>query len=255
MSRGSTLWYLAGTSPLESAICITTDHRHRGTLLPAAATVSHYFRRLAAGSLLVAACRGRSPDTGGDTSLARDLAEVQIAGSASLGGRVTTESDTVAQPTNSTAVTLSHPAVVSGGATSGVTDSAHTAASSSRPRPAAPSRTRVLDPCSAPDSYDQSKCLELGLHNSNTRLNAIYESIVRAVRSEQRVPRRPDPAYVTKLDQTERKWLSWRDSECERRAASDRVTLWAVPRTKCIAEVTDARAAELNRILAQLRRR
>ena len=111
----------------------------------------------------------------------------------------------------------------------------------------------VTDPCESPTSAMQTACLAQGIRRSNSRLASLYGSIVRAMRRQQRIPRAGrDPAYISQLRHAEDEWLAWRDSECTRRANGYSGKLWAVPRTQCIAEVTETRAAELDRVLQQV---
>ncbi len=247
-----------------------------GTLLPSVSRVSHFPLRAVALALCVSVpligCRGRSPDAGGDTSLARDLAEVQMG--ASNAARPVSAMDTgVAQFDSlaSTPPTLPQPEAASsvGSALAAsrmraTASAAHAAPSrvgsrtpaSSLASSPASSRARETGPCASPATAMQTACLTAGIRRSNSRVASLYVSIVRAVRREQRVPEGGrDPAYVSQLRRAEDEWLAWRDSECKRRSSGYSGTLWAVPRTKCIAEVTETRATELDRVLRQAHRR
>jgi uncharacterized protein YecT (DUF1311 family) len=200
-----------------------------------------------------AGCRGRSPDAGGDTSLARDLAEVQLAGVASNASSTSTRgvrgtvqgADSVgaraALPTASKPVVAPLPA-----GPQGASAAAHAIV------PAA--KVARADPCASSTPADQSSCLSLSERRAGARLSSLQRSITTAVRRQQRVPARAaDPPYVSELAQAQKKWISWRDSECRRRTNNAASRLRA--RASCVTELTDARVAELNRILSQLRHR
>jgi uncharacterized protein YecT (DUF1311 family) len=211
------------------------------------------------------ACRGHSPDSGGDVALARDLAEAQLAGSsASAGGRVASDSDDASNPIAIDPVAASTSA--------DMPVATRNPATRTTPSPAAPSRTSSLrktsdiahkpvkqppaDPCSSSDSRDQKTCLSLGTRRSDARLDSVYRLIVKAVRKQQRVPAgAADPPYAATLAQAEKTWTSWRDAECERVTRGKGGDQWAVPRAKCLATLTDERAAELTQILAKVQRR
>ena len=206
------------------------------------------------------ACHGHSPDSGGDVALARDLAEAQLAGSsASAGGRVASDSADAAPSSDAG----NPPAVTPPGAASLATRAAvRNAVASAASSRKAVDRTRNrakqtrTDPCASTESQDQSRCLALSAHRSNVRLDSIYRQIVKAVRKQQRVPAgAADPPYAATLGQAEKTWTSWRDAECERVTRGKGGDQWAVPRARCLATLTDERAAELDRILGKARKR
>ncbi len=250
-----------------------------GTLLPEATCVPMNLVRIRARlivtsvvmSVFAAGCGGRSPDTGGDTSLARDLAQVQmggssgsggIAGSAGAGGIVGTPEDSgsVTLPAADTMVhALEQPApatIPAGGPHARRLVHTTMTSASARARTAARAPgDRVSDPCTSPVTANQTACLAEGVRRSNGRLDAVSVSISRAFRKRQRVKSRaPDPEYLVQLRRSEIQWLQWRDTECRRRAAGITGQLWAIPRAKCIAEETESRVAELEGILGEVRK-
>jgi uncharacterized protein YecT (DUF1311 family) len=205
-----------------------------------------------------AACRGRSPDAGGDVALARDLAQAQLAGfSASAGGRVASDSSDPADSAHADGTRANDPPA-SAGAPATVRDPVvRTASSRTVSSRKGPDRMRktvkqpAADPCASSESRDQNSCLSLGVARSDARLDSIYQLIVKAVRKQQRVPAgAADPPYATTLAHAERTWASWRNAECARVTRGKGGDQWAVPRAKCLATLTDERAAELTQILA-----
>jgi len=207
------------------------------------------------------ACHGHSPDSGGDVALARDLAEAQLAGSsASAGGRVASDSEHVAGNLDAgNPPAVARPAEASLTARAADRNAIVAPAASSRKTPDRtrnrPKQTRA-DPCASSESQDQNRCLALSAHRSNVRLDSIYRLIVKAVRKQQRVPAgAADPPYAATLGQAEKTWTSWRDAECERVTRGKGGDQWAVSRARCLATLTDERAAELNRILGKARKR
>jgi uncharacterized protein YecT (DUF1311 family) len=214
---------------------------------------------IATALLSFTACRGHSADSGGDVALARDLAEAQLAGSsASAGGRVASDSVDGASNSNASdppAASAPVPAAVS--VRTAVTRSASAASHKTpdRARKSRSSKPATGDPCTSSESDDQNACLSLSVHRSNTRLDSIYRLIVKAVRKQQRVPAgAADPPYATTLGQAEKTWASWRDAECQRVTHGQGGDQWAVPRARCLATLTDERAAELTQILQKARK-
>jgi uncharacterized protein YecT (DUF1311 family) len=187
-------------------------------------------------------CRGRSPDAGGDTALARDLAEAQ------LGAMATPARPSAPAATDSVARTDVSLAALDTEVTARIAPPTPPARSAAVvPKPS------HTDPCTLPAPTSQGACLARGVARSNARLGAVYRSIVRAVRKQQRVARRaPDPPYVAELGKAQRVWISWRDAECKRRASGAVEKLWAVPRSKCVGELTNTRVAELRGILSKV---
>jgi uncharacterized protein YecT (DUF1311 family) len=203
----------------------------------------------------LAGCRGRSPDAGGDTSLARDLAEAQLAGVAAsratvptTGADTTVNRDTALGMDSARRRPAASPTAPAATVARVAAPTAHIAAATKKVMPA--------DPCASSASTDQTTCVSHSEKRADTRLASLHRSIVSAVRKQQRVAARaPDPPYVRQLARAQAEWISWRDSECKRRAPSVSGKLWATARARCITELSDARAADLNHILSQLRKR
>lgn len=229
-------------------------------------TVNNLLRHAAVAAIALfslTACRGHSPDSGGDVALARDLAEAQLAGSsASAGGRVASDSDSVANSSGENdplaariadPVTVRNPVVR---AASARTASSRTVSSRKIPdRVRKPAKQTPADPCASSESEDQHACLSSSTHRSDARLDSIYRMIVKAVRKQQRVAAgAADPPYATTLGRAEKTWTSWRDAECERVTRGKGGEQWAVPRANCLAKLTNERAVELSQILAKARK-
>jgi len=243
---GARVWHTTYSYP-----GVNSRHRHAAVVIIAL--------------LSFTACHGHSPDSGGDVALARDLAEAQLAGSsASAGGRVASDSEHVAgnlDAGNPPAVarpvggrTAASPPARAADRNTVVTSAASSRKATDRTRNRA-KQTRV-DPCASSESQDQNRCLALSAHRSNVRLDSIYRLIVKAVRKQQRVPAgAADPPYAATLGQAEKTWMSWRDAECERVTRGKGGDQWAVPRARCLATLTNERAAELDRILGKARKR
>ncbi len=237
-----------------------------GTLLTAYPGVNSRLRHATVtivALLSFTACHGHSPDSGGDVALARDLAEAQLAGSsASAGGRVASDSGDGASNSDAgdpPAVAAPRTgAVTASVAARGAVGNAVTHAASSRKAPdraRKPAKRPPADPCASSESQDQNSCLSLSAHRSTARLDSIYRLIVKAVRKQQRVPAgAADPPYAATLGQAEKTWMAWRDSECERVTRGKGGDQWAVPRARCLATLTDERAAELAQILGKARK-
>lgn len=241
-----------------------------GTLLPAMLDVAHHELQRAvavcAALAALAGCRGRSPDAGGDTSLARDLAEAQLAGvaaglaagaaSGAASGRATvptTAADTTAIRDTTSGLdsagrrTAASPRLPAAAVAHDAAPTAHVAA--------AAKKVASPDPCASSSFTDQTACVSRSAKRADGRLAALNHSIVSAVRKQQRVAARaPDPPYVRKLARAQAEWVSWRDGECKRRTPSVSGKLWASSRARCITELSDARAVDLNHILSQLRK-
>ena len=141
----------------------------------------------------LAACRGRSPDAGGDTSLARDLAEAQLAGVAAsrttvpkTGADTTVIRDTAFGLDSARRRPAASPTAPAATVARVAAPTARIAAATKKVMPA--------DPCASSASTDQTTCVSHSEKRADTRLASLHRSIVSAVRKQQRVAARaPDP--------------------------------------------------------------
>ena len=242
-----------------------------GTLLPETVDVPMNLVRIRARViatsvvmiLFAAGCGGRSPDTGGDTALARDLAQVQMSGaggSAGSGGIAAQPSaaDSSSPPVVTDSTSAGSKALKDASAELPTVRGSHpppTPSEARARRPASISPRHASDPCMSPVTTSQAACLTDGIRRSNARLAVASGSIARAFRRRQHIRQTaPEPEYLQKLRQSEIQWLEWRDAECKRRAAGFTGQLWATPRAKCIGDATESRVAELDRILGEIRK-
>ncbi|MDQ2890323.1 MAG: DUF1311 domain-containing protein [Gemmatimonadota bacterium] len=203
-------------------------------------------------SPLLLGCSRRAPDAGGDTSLARDLAEVQMDATArqpaSDSGKEAASRQSAVEATTAPPLPAPLPKQVSPSAAI-----QHPAAPPARP--VASALRRSADPCTSPERASQAGCLAASVRRSNARVASVYVAIVHAVRAEQHAaPAAPDPPYVSQLHRAQSEWFPWRDSECKRRTGNDTGKLWGALRAKCILQLTDTRVGELRSVLAQVRR-
>ncbi|MGI8510286.1 MAG: lysozyme inhibitor LprI family protein [Gemmatimonadaceae bacterium] len=191
-----------------------------------------------------ACARSNSPDAGGDTALARDLALVSLRDS-SRGGTA------VGMP----AAPVSQPGSVR-------SDSSLVATVGSRPagtpKPAVPvARTKTVRShggltgtaaCESPRLADQNSCLRAEIAPDDGRLNHVYNAYLARLRAAPARRGGGAPA-IAKLRISERAWFVYRDQECRRRNWGKEGTLWAPKRAACMKELAATRADELERLL------
>ena len=117
------------------------------------------------------------------------------------------------------------------------------------PPASTPSASEYPTPaCASPAMADQRRCLLAYLARSDATLNRTYQTQIQRLRSEAAVaPGAPDPESVQRLRTAQRAWLVYRDTECRNRNRGQEGALWAPVRASCLAEFSQARAAELAR--------
>lgn len=198
-----------------------------------------------------ACARSNSPDAGGDTALARDLALVSLRDSSRGGTAVGMPPAPVSQPgsvpsdSSLVATVGSRPA---GTPKPAVTDTGRTV-------PVARTKTvrsrRGLTgtaACESPRLADQNSCLRAEIAPDDARLNHVYNAYLARLRAAPASRGGGAPA-IAKLRISERAWLVYRDQECRRRNWGKEGTLWAPKRAACMKELAATRADELERLL------
>jgi uncharacterized protein YecT (DUF1311 family) len=102
---------------------------------------------------------------------------------------------------------------------------------------------------------DQRACLLAHIAVNDAMLQRVYDSLIVEQRRIAGVGRgAADPASVTRLRVEQRTWIVERDRECTRRPAPGSVPFWAEPLSKCFADMSGVRAAELRERLQRARR-
>jgi uncharacterized protein YecT (DUF1311 family) len=102
---------------------------------------------------------------------------------------------------------------------------------------------------------DQTACLLAYIAVNDAMLQRVYDSLIVEQRRIAGVGRgAADPASVTRLRVEQRTWIRERDRECMRQPVPRTVPLWAEPLSKCFAEMSGVRAAELRERLQRARR-
>lgn len=206
----------------------------------------------AMGAAVAGACaRSNSPDAGGDTALARDLALVSLRDSSRQGRAVATPAPSFPQSVSvqpeSSIVTTERP--ISGAA------SAPAAADTSPAAPAArtkSSRSRRgltgAAACASPKLADQNTCLREEIAPNDAKLTGVYNAYLARLRAAS-VKRGGGAPAMEKLRVSERAWLVYRDQECKRRNWGKEGALWAPKRAACMKELAAKRTDELDRLL------
>lgn len=198
-----------------------------------------------------ACARSNSPDAGGDTALARDLALVSLKDSSRQGTALGMPASPAPQPPivppESSRVSTGQP--ISGGVSAPSVMDTHQAT------PVAPTKgTRSrrgltgAAACESPKLADQNSCLRAEIAPGDARLNHVYNAYMARLRAAPASRGGGAPA-IAKLRISERAWLVYRDQECRRRNWLKEGTLWAPKRAACMKELAATRAGELERLL------
>lgn len=224
--------------------------------------------------MLAPACRSKAPDAGGDTALARDLAEVQLrsmqqrgpSDSARQVGDVPLGPDSARTVIVATSPTTPQPVVAPGTAGTRGTVPARPlpGVSTSTPQPAQSQSASAARPrvgstlasastaarCGSPRMADQHACIAASLAVSDVRLNRVYNALIVALREQAHVlASAREPRMVRGLRSAQRAWIVTRDRECKRRTRGVGGRLWAPARARCLAEISNQRADELEGML------
>jgi serine/threonine protein kinase/uncharacterized protein YecT (DUF1311 family) len=109
--------------------------------------------------------------------------------------------------------------------------------------------------CQSASMADQTACLLAYISVNDTMLQRVYDSLIVEQRRIAGTARgAADPASVTRLRVEQRTWIVERDRECTRQPVPRSVPLWAEPLSKCFADMSGVRAAELRERLQRARR-
>lgn len=211
------------------------------------------------GTVAGACARSSSPDAGGDTALARDLALVSLKDTSRRGTAAATQPSPGQQranvPAGSSRMAAGQP--TSAGAPTSAPIPAVT--DTSRATPAAPtkgarSRRGItgVAACASPRLADQNACLRAEVARNDVRLIRVYNAYRARLRSAPASRGGGTPA-IEKLRVSERAWLVYRDQECRRRNWGKEGTIWAPKRAACLGELAAKRADELDRLLRSRR--
>jgi uncharacterized protein YecT (DUF1311 family) len=102
---------------------------------------------------------------------------------------------------------------------------------------------------------DQTACLLAYIAINDTMLQRVYDSLIVEQRRLAGAGRgAADPASVTRLRVEQRTWIVERDRECTQQPVPRSVPLWADSLSKCFADMSGVRAAELRERLQRTRR-
>jgi serine/threonine protein kinase/uncharacterized protein YecT (DUF1311 family) len=109
--------------------------------------------------------------------------------------------------------------------------------------------------CQSASMADQTACLLAYISVNDAMLQRVYDSLIVEQRRIAGVGRgAADPASVTRLRVEQRTWIGERDRECMRQPVPRTVPLWAEPLSKCFADMSGVREAELRERLERARR-
>lgn len=224
----------------------------------------------AATAIAAGACRSRAADAGGDTALARDLAEVQLK---SMQSRTVADSQAAAVGMAQVTGTAKTDSAITPVTPTSIPVTPASNGNRGTPEPAPPRVPRVprvpvravsrpsggndtsaAGPCGSPTLSNQRACIAAHIAISDTRLNSVYQALIRALRQKEGAsPGAKDPRMVRGLRDAQRAWIVTRDRECVQRTRGVGGALWAPARAKCLADVSNARANELETMLRNTR--
>jgi uncharacterized protein YecT (DUF1311 family) len=100
------------------------------------------------------------------------------------------------------------------------------------------------DPCDSPAPVDQRSCLNRSIVKNDAELNRTYQDLLAQGRKS------GGPELEDRLRQQQRDWINSRESEC---LSAGQGALWARARSRCLADQSARRTAELQRNLNGLR--
>jgi uncharacterized protein YecT (DUF1311 family) len=100
------------------------------------------------------------------------------------------------------------------------------------------------DPCDSPAAVDQRSCLNRSIVQNDAALNRTYQDLLEQSRKS------GGPELEQRFRQSQRDWVLQRDADCR---GVGEGTLWARARSRCLANQSEQRAAELRRNLNSLR--
>ena len=190
-------------------------------------------------------CGGsRTPDAGGDTALARDLAIVQMETNRARDSAADALARAASTPPAAVdsfadSVALPPPVPVDTPKAAGARVATDTPIHAARPS---------ADPCDSPGHDSQLACLRRKLAEYDAPLNRVYQRYIDRLRAAPANRGGGAPA-VNKLRESQRAWLTYRDQMCARRLKGKEPKLWAPGRAACLGEYATARAKLLNDML------
>ena len=103
------------------------------------------------------------------------------------------------------------------------------------------------DPCDSPTTIDQRSCLFRSIASNDADLNSTYQDLLAQARKS------GGSDLEERFRQAQRDWVNKRDSDCTAQAPSQGNRLWARDRSRCFADYSSRRTAELRQSLSNLR--
>ena len=100
------------------------------------------------------------------------------------------------------------------------------------------------DPCDSPAAADQRACLNRSIVQNDADLNRTYQDLLAQSRKS------GGPELEQRFRQAQRDWVNQRDADCRGKGEG---ALWAKARSRCLADYSAKRTAELQRNLNSLR--
>lgn len=94
--------------------------------------------------------------------------------------------------------------------------------------------------CPGTSTVEMRECADKDLTEANRKLNETYTKLQAKVKDDD----------WKRLQEAQRAWIAFRDKECAYRVGRQEGTLWPVLNLRCLAEVTDSRAQELEKELS-----
>jgi uncharacterized protein YecT (DUF1311 family) len=114
-------------------------------------------------------------------------------------------------------------------------------------RSPAGSRLASRDPCESPVAVDQRSCLNRSIASDDADLNRTYQELLAQAQKS------GGSELQDRFQQSQREWITQRDTECTAQTPSANGKLWAKARARCLADYSAKRTAELQRNLNNLR--
>ena len=100
------------------------------------------------------------------------------------------------------------------------------------------------DPCDSPAAVDQRSCLNRSIVQNDADLNRTYQDLLAQSRKS------GGPELEQRFRDSQRDWVNQRDADCRGKGEG---ALWAKARSRCLADYSAKRTAELQRNLNSLR--
>jgi uncharacterized protein YecT (DUF1311 family) len=113
--------------------------------------------------------------------------------------------------------------------------------------PASAPRVVSRDPCESPVAVDQRSCLNRSIASDDADLNRTYQDLLAQAQKS------GGAELQDRFQQSQREWITKRDTDCTAQTPSQNGKLWAKARARCLADYSAKRTAELQRNLNNLR--